>query len=189
MTAACFSSAHAQPADDCAGSPAEAVTKLPAPLSNWGQVMCTPYGHIITNLDGWVWTQPGAYAPVMIPTQMLRKNPEPLGNKAYFTQIAFTRVEGKEFETAYSAFIKGFDDGGEKTTGYRLDVTSVSGKTLKLYFFESGDSIWGIWCAKECDPMSRFILLNMNKKPNKALQPDVPRPVRGIGHPHFRLMR
>jgi hypothetical protein len=111
----------------------------------------------------------------MIPAQMVRQNPEPLGNKAYFTNITFTRIEGTEFEAAYAAFIKGFDDEGEKTTGYRLDVKSVSGKTLKLYFFESGGSIWGIWCTKECDPMSRFMLINMNKKPNKALQDDGPR--------------
>jgi len=176
LLAAWLSPAGAQSADACAGSPAEAVTTLPAPLSSWGQVLCTPYGHIITNREGWVWTQPGAYAPVMIPAQMVRANPDQVGNKIYFTQISFTRVNDKEFEEAYAAFIKGFDDEGEKTTGYRLDAKSVSGKALKLYFFESAESIWGIWCTKQCDPASRFMLLNMNKKPNKALQSDGPRP-------------
>lgn len=138
--------------------------------------MCTPYGHIITSRDGWIWTQPGAYAPVMIPAQMVRENPEQVGNKVYFTHVSFTRVAGKELEEAYAAFVKGFDDEGEKTTGYRLDAKSVSGKELKLYFFENGPSIWGIWCTKQCDPMSRFMLLNMNEKPNQALQSDESRP-------------
>jgi hypothetical protein len=116
---------HAQPAGHCAGSPPEAVIKLPAPLDSWGQVMCTPYGHIITNLEGWIWTRPGGYSPVMIPSQMVRDNPAPLGNKYYFTQISFTRVEGKEFDEAYATFIKGFDDEPQKPIGYRLDVKSV----------------------------------------------------------------
>ncbi|HUS24350.1 MAG TPA: hypothetical protein VM369_05330, partial [Candidatus Binatia bacterium] len=110
LFAAWLGTAQAQPSGDCAGSPAEAVTKLPAPLSDWGQVMCTPYGHIITNRQGWIWTQPGSYAPVMIPAQMVRQNPEPLGNKMYFTQISFGRVEGKEFEDAYAAFVKNFEN-------------------------------------------------------------------------------
>jgi hypothetical protein len=159
------SAARAQ-VGDCSGTPKEAVTKLPAPLGDWGQVLCTPYGHIITNLEGWIWTQPGGYSPVMIPSQMVRNNPEPLGNKSYFTEITFTRVRGNEFTDTYKVFNEGFADDAQTTTGYRLDAKSVSGKSLKLYFFETGDSIWGIWCSKECDPTSRFMLLNM-KKPHQ----------------------
>lgn len=168
--------AQAQSGSDCAGSPPDAVTTLPSPLSSWGQVVCTPYGHIITNQEGWIWSNPGSYSPVMIPAQMVQTNPEPLGNSSYFTRISFTPVEGKEYATAHEAINKGFDEEEMMPKGYRLDVTSVSGKSLKLYFFEAGDSIWGIWCREDCDTGSRFMLLNMQKKPNKALQGGGPRP-------------
>ena len=39
---------------DCAGSPPDAVMNLPAPLEKWGQITCTPYGHMLTSRDGWM---------------------------------------------------------------------------------------------------------------------------------------
>ena len=79
--------ASASPAGDCSGTPKSAIVELPEPLRNWGQLACTPYGHIITNKEGWVWSNPGSYSPIMIPSQMVRSKPKPLGNKSYFTKI------------------------------------------------------------------------------------------------------
>lgn len=58
--------AKAAPQGNCEGSPAQAVLELPAPLSQWGSIVCTPYGHIISNHDGWIWSRPGSYSPVFI---------------------------------------------------------------------------------------------------------------------------
>lgn len=158
---------HAQPVGNCKGTPSSAVTLLPKPLSNWGQIACTPYGHIITNKKGWVWSNPGSYSPVMIPSQMVRNNPELLANKSYFTQVEMSEVLGKEAEAAISLLEKGFDKTETKPKVYRLRVVSISGKSLNLKFFDYGNSKWGMWCNKGCDPNSRFMLLNMAKRPNK----------------------
>jgi hypothetical protein len=152
-------------AADCAGTPSAAVMKLPSPLDEWGTIVCTEYGHIISNHDGWIWSMPGAYSPVFIPSQMVRDNPEPLGNRSYFLKIEMTKVAGKEFDDAYEAVHAGFAPDAIKPIGYRLDVVSVSSRSLQLYFF-AGKSIWGIWCRDgKCDTSSRFMLLDMNHKP------------------------
>jgi hypothetical protein len=170
--------AFAAPTGDCAGTPKEAIVDLPSPLNDWGQVVCTPYGHIISSKDGWIWSYPGAYAPVFVPSQMVRREPKELGNKSYFTKISLTEVEGQEFQEAYSVFHAGFDSKEALPVGYRVDVTSISGESLKLYFFDYGHSAWGIWCRDTCDPKLSFMVLNMAKSPNKVLQRDAPRAAR-----------
>lgn len=160
--------AAAGPVGDCAGTPAEAVVNLPSPLDKWGQIACTSYGHVITNKNGWIWSQPGSYSPVFIPSQMVRENPQKLGSESYFTGIDMASVEGDEFDNAYRALIEGLDTDDTRPQGYRLDATSVSGKRLKLYFFDYDESVWGIWCREECDPLSRFMILDMTDQSNKA---------------------
>ena len=109
---------------------------------------------------------------------MVRENPQQIGNNSYFTRIDLAKVDGAEFETAYLAFHDGFGKDERTPTGYRLDVMSNTGKTLKLYFFDYGDSAWGIWCPDKCEPGSRFMLMNMAKRPNNSLQRDAPQAAR-----------
>ena len=155
----------AAPVGDCIGTPSEAIIDLPSPLNVWGEIACTPFGHILSNKEGWIWSYPGAYSPVFIPSQMVQSNPAELGNKSYFTSIKMTNVEGVEFEEAYSSFHSGMAKDEHLPVGYRLDTTSVSGKSLKLYFFDYGDFSWGIWCRDACDPKSSFMVMNMTKQP------------------------
>jgi hypothetical protein len=157
----------ALPASDCEGTPQAAVMVLPDPLSRWGKIECTPYGHIITHRHGWIWSNPGGYFPVMIPSQMVRTDPEPLGNQSYFTQIDMDLITGSEADESIKIFEEGFDTSENKPKVYSLKVSSVSGKKLAFKFFDYGDSQWGMWCNKACDPNSRFMLLDMSNKPNK----------------------
>jgi len=152
-------------ADDCTGTPADAVMALPQPLAKWGVLVCTPYGHIISNRKGWIWSNPGGYSPVFIPSQMVKENPAALGNKSYFIKIEMNKVEGDEFRSAYAAYHEGFAPEQTQPDGYRLDLASISGEKLKLYFFDYGTHAWAIWCTKECAPSSRFMILDMSKRP------------------------
>lgn len=160
----------AAPIGDCVGTPADAAVDLPFPLDKWAQIVCTPYGHIISNKNSWIWSYPGGYAPVFIPSQMVQNDPKELGNNSYFAKIDMTSVGGDEFLNAYSVFHAGLDPTEAKPSGYRLDVTSNSGESLKFYFFDYGDSAWGIWCRETCDPKLRFMMLDMSKRPSKARQ-------------------
>ena len=157
----------------CAGSPKEAVMDLPDPLSVWGRLVCTRYGHVITANKGWIWTRPGAFSPIFLPAQMVQKKPAELGNKSYFTKISLTEVEtdASEFQKPWTAFSKIFPNDPFPANTFRLDLTSVSGKTLQLYFlaFEAKDekhpgSLWGMACSQSaCDSKSAFLLLDMRR--------------------------
>jgi hypothetical protein len=150
---------------ECGTPPAEAVTALPAPLSDWGTLACTPFGYVITAKEGWVWSRLGAYSPVFIPAQMVRSDPARLGSAAYFSKIELSKGQGAEFEAAQEAAFAGMDE-PKIFTGYRLDVFSYSGRSLRLYFFEDGHSRWGIWCAQDkCDRASLFLIMDMSKRP------------------------
>jgi len=154
-------------ADECSSMPSNAATTLPQPLAQWAVLVCTPYGQIISNRQGWIWSYPGSYSPVFIPSQMVVSDPQPLGNKSYFTKIQLTKIEGNDFQPAYSVFHSYFAPDPKLPDGYRLDLVSVSGSTLMLYFFDYGaNNAWGMWCPQgKCDPQSRFMILDMAQRP------------------------
>lgn len=156
-------------ADNCTGTPADAVMTLPDPLSQWGSLYCTPYGHVLAAREGWIWSRMGAYAPVFVPSQMVRNNPASVGNQSYFTRIDMAVVDLAAAERALSEFRKIFPADGTPSTVYRLDLTSISQRVLQLYFMEftkdKRTDLWGIWCSDtNCARESMFMLLDMAKR-------------------------
>jgi hypothetical protein len=160
-------SARAVPDDsDCNGTPPQAVMGLPAPLSKWGEISCTPFGHVLASRKGWIWILPTVRRPVFVPSQMVDRLPKPLGNKSYFTKIEIARIAGEEFASAYETFHQGFDPNETTPDGYRVDLTSVSGKTVRLYFFDYDTYAWGMECPEDkCERDSRFMILDKDHVP------------------------
>ena len=115
-------SVKSSPVGDCIGTPKEAVTALPSPLDNWGQIVCTPYGHIISNKQGYIWSNVGSYSPVMIPSQMVRSNPKSLGNNSYFTSIEMNLLKDEEAAASIELFETGFDKSPNRPKVYSLLV-------------------------------------------------------------------
>lgn len=154
--------------ENCKGPPGLAVTELPPPLNEWGQIECTPYGPVITAHEGWIWTSPGGYYPVWIPAQMVRSRPVLSGNTIYFTKIDFRKIPSDEWQKPLAVFQSIFKNDPPPKNGYRLDAVSVSGRSLLLYFFETGNYRWGVWCTSgKCDPSSWFMLLDMKHRPDE----------------------
>jgi len=157
---------------DCTGSPPDAVIALPKPLSKWGKIVCTPYGHILASREGWMWLMPDL-DPVLIPAQVPETQPEKLGNTVYFSKIDVTRVRGEEFDEAYNTFHAGFDDHEVKPDGYRVDMATAQGKSLRMYFFDYDTYAWAMECpGNECDAGTRFMILDM-KTPPKPREPSI----------------
>jgi hypothetical protein len=151
---------------DCAGSPEEAVTKLPMPLAKWGQVACTPIGQVLMSRKNWVWIMPDASGMVFVPSQIVDKEPEEVGNKSYFTKIEVQQVKGDEYNQVYNTFHIGFDDNEVKPDAYQVDLATVSGKTLRMYFFDYDSYAWGMTCPdNKCDTDTRFMVLDKNHRP------------------------
>ena len=159
-------SLHASDESDCVGSPPEAVMTLPAPLDKWGEIACTPFGHVLTSKKGWLWILPTVRRPIFLPSQMVDRFPAPLGNKSYFTKIEAARISGDEFTRVYQIFHEGFDPNETRPDGYRVELTSVSGQTLRVYFFDYDTYAWGIECrAGGCDRGTRFMILDKDHMP------------------------
>ena len=161
-----------RPAHDCAGSPPDAVTMLPPPLSRWGEIDCTPYGHMLASRKGWMWLMPDLDT-VLVPAQISDKAPEQLGNRIYFTKIDVVKVTGAEFDDAYSTFHRGFDANEVKPDAYRVDLTSVDGKSTRMYFFDYDTYAWGMSCpGGTCETDTRFMILDRNTPP-KPREPSI----------------
>jgi hypothetical protein len=151
---------------DCAGSPPAAVMMLPPPLDKWGQITCTPYGHVLAGRGNWTWIWPDGSGTVFIPSQLVMTNPQLLGNRSYFTNIEITRVRGAEFDEAYETFREGMDLREVPPDGYRANLTSVSGKVMRVYFFDYDTYAWGMSCPdNNCVQDSRFLMLDKSREP------------------------
>ena len=63
-------------------------------------------------------------------------------------------------------FREGMDLREVPPDGYRADLTSVSGKTMRVYFFDYDTFAWGMSCPdNNCVQDSRFIMLDRSREP------------------------
>jgi len=70
------------------------------------------------------------------------------------------------FEAAYQTFHQGLDPHETLPTGYRVDLVSVSGKAIRLYFFDYDTYAWGMECLGDvCNRDSRFMILDKEHMP------------------------
>lgn len=145
---------------DCYGSPGEAVTRLPAPLRKWGHISCTQFGHMLESREGWVWAWLDGSGSVAIPSQMVKHNPAQLGNNSYFVTVDVLELQPDELKVATSVFYDGLDMEEHELKGYRVSLTSVSGLSATLYFFDFDKFAGGMWCPDDaCIPQSRFMIM------------------------------
>jgi hypothetical protein len=109
---------------------------------------------------------PDATGTVLIPAQEIGNATDSSGPESYFIKVDLAKVKGEEFDLAYGAFHAGFDDKEVKPDGYRVDLTSGSGKTIRMFFFDYDSYAWGITCpGNKCDAETRFMILDKNHKP------------------------
>ena len=151
---------------ECSDAPADAVMTLSAPLDKWGRISCTPFGHVLGSHEGWVWSWPDGSGMVFLPSQMVPRDPLPLGSLSYFTKIEVVKVNGSELYDVYNLFRQGLEDNAVKPDGYRVDLTSVSGKTMRVYFFDYDTYAWGMACPdRVCHTDLRFMVVDKAHRP------------------------
>ena len=81
-----------------------------------------------------------------------------------FASVA--RVKGSEFDDAYATFHDGFDGHEVKPDGYRVDLTTIEGKSVRMYFFDYDTYAWGMSCpGGKCEADTRFMVLDKNTRP------------------------
>ncbi len=152
--------------EECSGTPFDAVMRLPPAIGKWGQVACTPFGHVLESRDGWVWAAVDSGSDVLISSQIASRTARRLGNESYFTAIRATQLSPREAAAAASLFNEGLTFEETGSTGYRVDLTTASGATNTLYFFDFGTFAGAMACpGDECDPETRFLIMERETKP------------------------
>jgi len=146
--------------NECKGSPLDAVMILPSPLRKWGEIVCTPFGHELRSRDGWIWASLDDGKSVRVPSQMVVRNPAPIGNQSYFADIQVQELPEADTVLALATFSEDLPLDEMSAKAYRGTLTSVSGGEITLYFFDFGDFAGAMWCPDEsCVSSSRFLIM------------------------------
>lgn len=158
----------------CDGAPPDAVLKLPAPLDRWGQIYCTKFGHSLAAKERWLWSFPGAFAPVHLPAQMVRSQPKEVGHAAHFKGIEMAPLSGRDAEDAAEKLTKALSAKPDSAiaNAFRLTLTNQAEQKHVVLFVQTvnevqeGKGLWALWCEAECKGGMPFMLLNYEgKKP------------------------
>jgi hypothetical protein len=121
----------------CEGSPKDAVLSVPQPADRFLHVLCSRFGHLLTATRGWLFTQPGAYAPVFFPAQMVRENPAETGHSVYFKSINVKSLTGPEATAKWSAsaLVDMFPKGAPQKA-LEVIAENNTGGTHSIYLFQ-----------------------------------------------------
>lgn len=148
----------------CSDAPRESVTEVPKMVSDVASIKCTIYGHILTGADGVLWNYPGAFAPVIIPSQMVRSEPEKVNHQFYFTSVTARSLNKEEAISAYKGLGDGFDVLKEAPATIEIIATNQKSMSQKVYLFQLGpETIWGYACQPTCKPEMSFMVLKFER--------------------------
>ena len=149
----------------CQDGPKEMVTDVPKLVQTLASVKCTIYGQILTGADGVLWNYPGGFAPVIIPAQMVRAQPEEVNNEFHFTSVSAKKLSQKEAAEMYKGFGQGFDEmPKEAPETIEIVATNQKGVTQKVYLFQlAPESMWGFACQPTCKPEMAFMVMKFEQ--------------------------
>jgi len=138
----------AYPSGDCSGTPGDAVLELPAPFSQWGQIVCNGINHSISGRGDWFWKGDSNYSQVEVNS-----------SGQYFKDIQARQLKGAEIKE-YVSILEGKESNSKPKT-YVLELTADNDSKSKVIFFEYGlNSIWAMKCTSSCDANSKFMVMN-----------------------------
>lgn len=165
LSSAALTCASAQDIEiPCDGSPGAAVLKVPPPGDRFLRVLCSKFGHLLAPVAGWFWTQPGAYAPVFFPAQMVQQNPKESGTNVFFKSIAVDALSGKAAQDKWSPLAELFPHESPPEAALEVIAENNSGERHRIYIFPNS---WGYSCSPTCRKENAFILISQTKETPK----------------------
>lgn len=149
----------------CQDGPEEMVMEVPELVHALASVKCTVYGQILTGADGVLWNYPRGFAPVIIPAQMVRTQPDKVNNKFHFTSVVAKKLSQSEAVEIYKGFGQGFDEmPKEAPETIEIVATNQKGVTQKVYLFQlTPESMWGFACQPTCKPEMAFMVMKFEQ--------------------------
>ena len=145
----------------CEGSPDAAVLTVPKPGDQFLHVLCSRFGHVLTPTAGWFWTPPGTFEPRFFPAQMLRQNPEEVGNRVYFESIRVGELTGSEASEKWALLGELFPEDKPPDKALEIVARNNSGGAHTIYLFPDS---WGYSCSPSCKKTGVFLMVSQNKE-------------------------
>ncbi len=144
----------------CGDSPSEAVLVVPEPAGRYLHVVCTIYGHVLNPTEGWFWTTPGAFSPQFYPSQMVRQNPDEIGNDIYFESIVVNSLDGDAAKEKWDEIFAGmFDESEDSPPDRALEIVANSNmeRAHTIYIFPNK---FGYSCSATCRKENVFLMIS-----------------------------
>lgn len=157
---------------DCQHPPADAVRKLPEPLSRWGRLGCLPTGHILTQSGDAQWRYPGSFTDRVLLSARTSSD-EQDAKPRYFTQLTARLLDGAEARSMHQQLMKRIAVYADRIADVKTNRTpdapqsawEIIGinnekQSMHLYFIQhtGQKDVWGLVCAPECEAHLSFIL-------------------------------
>lgn len=135
---------------NCQNAPEGSVLKLPAPAASYALVFCSPSGHAVAAVDGYVWF------PVKRPGQPFFFSAA-AGSKsgparAYFVDAASRTLAGEAADKSHKMLEVGYQISQQFSQIVQLDVLSAEGLLYNLFFYiEGGRPVYVLGCVDRCN--------------------------------------
>jgi hypothetical protein len=140
----------------CESPPAHAIKALPAPLSHWAVIECSPLGQQLVSAPGWQWRYPASFKvrPVIPAWSATASEDEP-GAK-YFIALALEPVSGEALAQRH-AWLAGLVANYREAepalprTLLHLRAENNLGHEFDVWFAEFDQQRrWAVLCVPEC---------------------------------------
>jgi len=147
----------------CSEAPKEAVLTLPdTNVSQWAQVACSKYGHVIVPADGYVWSLYGGFAPIAFTAQGMKQNTEPkeVRHSVHFSSITVDVLDENAAKkiAASSSWNEEVPRVAPKV--WHVNATSNTGHVEDFFFLRYPDRLSGaMQCPKEMPCIAPLTLM------------------------------
>ncbi len=157
---------------DCEHPPADALKKLPEPLSRWARIVCLPSGQILSQSADVQWRYPGSWVDkVLLPARTGADEQD--SRPRYFTHIDVRELPAGEARTRHQQLMKRVTVYADRIAdvntnqvpdapklAWEIVSTNNQKNAFQIYLMqhEGKPEIWGLVCAPECEAHMSFIV-------------------------------
>jgi hypothetical protein len=152
---------------NCQGAPDASVLKVSQPASSYALIYCSPRGHTVAPVDGFVWfpiNRPGQ--PFLFNAATSSASDRPA--RAYFSSESSRSLSGEALEKSNAMLERGYQVKQRFSEVAQLDITTADGLLYNIFFYvENGRPIYVLGCINQCN--SSALLREYSLEEAKAL--------------------
>jgi hypothetical protein len=136
---------------NCEGAPSQSVQTIKPPAAPYALIFCSPSGHAIAAVDGYIWfpiNRPGQ--PFIF--QAAKSGSSSGQHDAYFTNEGSLALEGEQKRKAVKMLEVGYKISQDFREVVQLDAQSNMGTLYSLFFYISeGRPQYVLGCVDRCN--------------------------------------